>query len=100
MAIALRSGLERPLSPTKLLSAPKVGFAQVAAGKLVAADRVLFRLITQPEFDGVHFQVERECVHGALDGESSDRFAGRSHEGVGDAVDGGDLLAMRYDSIE
>ena len=81
------------LAPAETFRAVAIGLGEVAAGEWLAGGGVFFGLVDEAELDGIDLHLFGEFVDGNFEGEGPDGFAGGAHEGIGDHVHVGDLLA-------
>ena len=92
-AVALRTNCRGTILPSKLFRAETVGFAHVAAGKRISANRIFLGLIPHTKLDRIKASLVGESIHGAFHSERADRFARCAHKGVRNAIDFANQLA-------
>ena len=93
ITVALHAHRGRAILPAKFLRTHAISLAQVAARKIVIADRIFLGLIDESQLDGIQPHFIRQGIQSALDGECSNRFARRAHKGVGHTIHVGNRLA-------
>jgi hypothetical protein len=74
------------LRPPEPFRARAPGRDDVAGRERRAFGWVLFRFVTDAQFDRVHAERDRQLVHRAFQTKTADRFSRRAHEGVGEHV--------------
>ena len=88
--LAAHSRLGISLIPSETLRAGSIGLNNVPGGKAQPGGRILLRFVADAQLDRVHAKFRGQLVDSGLETKGPDRLTRRTHERVGEHVQGRD----------